>query len=312
MTNRNEEWWRYRPRQNPLVTAFRKQQAQAEQRKQEQGQAAQQPGIVDENTKAILARGIKTREEAELVAQYRIEAMSPAERARLQGKGPAPRTVSPLEAARNIGAGTLRGAGEIAEAVVKPVERFAGKPLAALVAGLKPESFIPVPSAPPGTTVGDIKVQQEAQKWREERGREPGIFDMAEIIQKAQPLPTGVAGAIELLPWLLIPGGIQSRAGLFAMEAKALTKAEAVTGAARIAYQAAADLLRAGAEGALPLAKVEEGIAKLFGLTVAALRAGLKAIPSVVRAGGEVVETATQRAGPVIRRFAAEEVGSIR
>ena len=181
--------------------------------------------------------------------------------------------ISGFQATRNLALGGLQAVGE----AIEPVEKFVGKPLAAFAAGIfRPESFIPVPDAPPGTTVGDIEVQEEARRFQEETGRRPRITDIPEIIQQAQPLPTGVAGAIELLPWLAIPGGVQTRSALLTAEARALARAATATGPQRLLLQASADLLRAGAEGAAPAALVEEGVAKAFGLGVRGVIAGAK------------------------------------
>lgn len=96
MTSSSRDWWRFQPASSDFVEKFKEQQAQAEARK------------LQEQAAAILARGVRSREDADIVVNARIATMTPEQRAREQGQKPALPAVSPVTAAKNVGQAVVR------------------------------------------------------------------------------------------------------------------------------------------------------------------------------------------------------------
>ena len=158
-------------------------------------------------------------------------------------------------------------------------------------------------SAPAAGSIGPIAertgdlVADAIAKVEQETGKDVSLFNwdeagltVGEALQEEFQLPTGVAGALEIMPWLLLPAASVPRGMLAAQKATmALRATTATSRPARALYSSAAELMDAVDLGLLPYDAFERGIATLLGVPIK----GVKFAASKIRGQSEAVaETA--------------------
>jgi hypothetical protein len=197
--------------------------------------------------------------------------------------GPPTQPMSRLPAPGDVGAGRVALAVpqfvlETLGAVVEPFHRNVARPWAeGMVGMLDLNSFMPVIGGPPGMTVREQKLAAEIAEFEKAMGRKPSWSEFADVTTAAIHTPPGVRGALEAVPFAVIPGGAQSQALLRGTAAR--------LGSRGLGGRVAGGALETAASGLTPLAAMERGIGAVAGFGLRAAGAGLRAVGASIGRG---------------------------